>query len=215
MIAARDARARARLADRDATAADVVAALAVEPPPADEDLVVSVHEAGHAVAALALGIEVVSVDLRTGRTTYKPREPVYAERQVAVARTSLAGIAAEQVLFGAFGCGGTADTAKATRVVAEMLLQMGHGTLAFHDLSQPVPDRLAIMVEARLRVLYDETLALVRARRFQVSRLAGVLRRERFLEGDAVAVATRFDKAAFFRSEVEAAEILWDERVAA
>ena len=204
----RDARRKARKHKRRISEDDLIAALEGETPNADPALLhrIAVHEAGHAVAALHLGIwEKVSVSIirrsfRGGRTDFG------ALRQSTMTRefldkmmiTALAGRAAEEALLGApsAGAGGSeqSDLAQATRIATDIVSNFGlserMGLLWFgqHSRDNPVlfDQRISNEVSAILKTTYDETLAFVKAHRVAIEAVAAALEKSRALAHDDV-----------------------------
>ena len=206
----RGARRRARQADRAMAAVDLLQEVN-GPDRSDAEMrLVSIHEAGHAVAAHALGLGFTAVTLRgSGRQSggvYSaplPPHPTAAdimERLIYV----LAGRAAEQVLLGSVsaGSGGAADSdlGQATMLAAEAAAGLGleeerHGLLWL-----PVPDRadeiaqfladhpaLAALVRDRLAEAYGMAVDLIEARRPAVQAVANRLLEKSALEPAEVA----------------------------
>ena len=137
MAVVRDARRRARAAERPITVEDLVAVVA--PPssrPAADERRYAVHESGHAAVALALGFDIEAVSLlETATTSASVRMSALttsivtraaAERRVTVL---LGGMAAEEIAYGdrSTGSGGTetSDLAQATESLT--LLHSVHG----------------------------------------------------------------------------------------
>lgn len=161
---------------------------------------VVVHEAGHAVVAIALNIApnvTVSVgntgNGNLGATRFERPSDLLDTRETAlnIARQILAGRAAEQEIIGdvSGGSGGVigSDLEQATRIVAalEGALGLGHvGWLTFWGdaadtrthLFQP---HIAMIVEKTLARLYEETRTLVASHRTTIIRVAKALE-ERF-----------------------------------
>ena len=157
---------------------------------------VVVHEAGHAVAAIALNIApnvTVSVGStgngNLGATRFERPSDLLDTRETAlnIARQVLAGRAAEHEIIGEVsgGSGGVigSDLEQATRIVAalEGALGLGHvGWLTFWGdaadtrthLFQP---HIAMVVEKTLAHLYEETRTLVASHKATIIRVAKAL----------------------------------------
>jgi DNA polymerase III delta prime subunit len=134
----RTARRAARMEQRPLTLADLVAAIQNGVPalPADVRRRVAVHEAGHAVAAIVLGMAqplALSINSSGGLTETEPTEfgaqtRPYLEKHL---MCLLAGRAAEELAFGAVvaGAGGDerSDLSLATRLALQMETAFGLG----------------------------------------------------------------------------------------
>ncbi|WP_454917713.1 AAA family ATPase [Xanthobacter sediminis] len=164
---------------------------------------VCIHEAGHAVAALALGLsEHVTVTIGARGTglgaTFFERSAIQLDTREAapdLARYTLAGRAAEDVLLGSIssGSGGasSSDLAQATTIVASLecsfglgaegdLTWFGYPQTAAGFLRQP---RIARVVQRTLRELYAQVRELIEDRRAGVQRIAEVLQVRFHLSG--------------------------------
>ena len=181
----RGARRRARTAKRPVREADLVAEAGAGDRRSPADLrLCSIHEAGHAVAAIILGLNLEGASIRdsstqggvvrtASRAAFLDAEDVH-DRLVAL----LSGRAAEEVLLGRVtsGAGGQtgSDLQRATWLAASAAAELGldreHG-LAW----TPLPDRqaelsealaadarLAGLVRRRLAAAYDDALVIVR-----------------------------------------------------
>lgn len=206
-----EARQRARDACRELGIADLAAAVA----PAlelDEDVVrqTAFHEAGHAVAAHALGLKVSSVQIASGngslgRTRYaRRRRPMRMKDAEDYVTVILAGRAADDVFFGATdsGSGGdeTSDLGMATAMLAGV-----HGSFGLGDdlTFLAPPDRIAgtlsldftlrMKVEADLARLQARARALVLSDQAAIKAVAERLIERRFLNGEDV---TRLSRSA-------------------
>jgi len=195
---ARDARNAAAAKGRAVEVADVVAAIApADTRSTDEVRRAAVHEAGHAVVALAVGqplesASIVGAGRSGGRTTIGT--PAMAtptahdfNRAVVVA---LSGRAAEELLLGAPSTGAEGDLAKATAALAAMVVSTGlAGALTHLAPSGAATDMLRLdaglrrMVEQRLAKLYAESMTLIGAHRGEVAAVAEALVARRFLTG--------------------------------
>ena len=199
---AREARAIARVAGREMIIDDLIAVVA--PPdvrsPADVRRA-AVHEAGHAVAQIALGGAVESVTIVAaagsgGHTRFGGASlafPTAADLD-AEATVMLAGRAAEEAIVGAPSAGAEGDLKLATELVCSAHVSAGlagdsllhlapTGAAATLLLGDP-PLRQA--VGQHIARLYTESLAMVRRRRTAVLAVADALTRARLLTGDQV-----------------------------
>nr|WP_272904363.1 hypothetical protein [Xanthobacter agilis] len=162
-----------------------------------------IHEAGHAVAALVLGLSenvTVTVGARgagLGATFFERSAIQLDTREAALdlARYTLAGRAAEDVVLGSIssGSGGasSSDLAQATAIVASLECSFGLGAEGdltwFGDpqhavglLRQP---RIARVLQRTLRDLYAEVRGLIEDRCEGVLRIADVLQVRCHLSG--------------------------------
>ena len=165
--------------------ADIIAEAEAEDPRSPADLqLCCVHEAGHAIAAVMLGLHVEGVSVRDGgarggntrltvRRLFLSADDVH-DQVVAL----LSGRAAEQVLLGhvtsGAGGGSGSDLQRATWLAASAVAELGldpdHG-LAWTPLPEREAEltatlaadaRLAACVRQRLDDAYEDALALIR-----------------------------------------------------
>lgn len=207
MALVREARRIARHAGRPLAAGDLRTALVTaEKVPSKTDWRICLHEAGHAVVALAIGYGRVShcvVGARTGnanRTLVQADDGDLATRRTIEDRVTmfLGGRAAERVLLTtgeSIGGGGDegSDIGLATEAIASLHLTWGvGGTIAFlgsrKDALEAVRyDRsLRDVVEADLQRLQERADKVVDTHREAVLAVAKALQRRRHLSGDAV-----------------------------
>ena len=205
----RGARRRARLAGRGIEMADVLSEVnGGDGRTAEDVLVAAVHEAGHAVAAVVLGIGITGVTLRSGigndGLTRIRRQSSHLTAAEAYDRLVflLSGRAAEEVLLkrvtSGAGGGTGSDLQRATvlavQSAAEFGLEEDHG-LAW----TPLPDqeteltamlaqdaRLAAFVRDRLASAYGSALKLVEREQLRVRAIADELRKAGALSADEV-----------------------------
>jgi len=191
----RGARRRARHAGRRLTFEDLLAEIGGRVDAVSAELLrrCAVHEAGHAVAAVASG-EAVSVEISivgqgrhagTTRVAGGPEQPVTAEiaRQTLV--YLLAGRAAEEVVLGGVsaGAGGAeeSDLAMATRLAVRMVTAFGlagPAPLVYLGANLPaphLPPHLLAEVRHELNAAYKDATALIRAHQAAVEQLAAYL----------------------------------------
>ncbi len=203
----RSARQRARHGSRPMTLADLRHEIGGEPLPGDLEERVSLHEAGHAVAATILnpgkltqarigggsgpaGAVLFRMDKRSTREALR-------EQLVEL----LTGRAAEEVVLGdvSGGSGGSpaSDIAVATCLAAAVEFSLGLGSNGPLWLGTPTPDNVAAMllrrpamaaaVKLHLDAAYGRAVELVRAERAAVVAVAARLRSDRSLTGTEVA----------------------------
>ncbi|GGK51772.1 AAA family ATPase [Salinarimonas ramus] len=196
--------ARARAGERPVTVDDLLAEVA---PPDQRDpaalRAIALHEAGHAVVALALGLAVsqVSIVASTGAegvTTISfadalPSRTALDRRVIAL----LAGRATDVVLGAGATAGAASDLSEATRTIAASHAALGlagplvvrSNTAAIQSLVRDDPD-LAARVDGELHRLMEQAEAIVRARRDSIRAVAEALLSRRALTGsEAEAIA--------------------------
>jgi cell division protease FtsH len=203
----RQARRTARTAKRDLVPEDLLTAIA--PPDLRTPAVLrqsAVHEAAHAVAAIALAAERVEYlslipTSESGgrmRLVHSAAPDLYgreALEKLVIVR--LAGRAAETVLLGApsAGAGGgeKSDLAVATHMIAAMHSSLGLGGSLLYRASRRDPEEL-LQYDTRLREIVEQDLQklsqraefLVRQHRAAVEAVARALIIHRYLTGDEV-----------------------------
>lgn len=203
----RSARRSARTANRDMTVADIFAAIA--PPddrPRDLLKINSLHEAGHAVAVIVLGIErigfvsLVRDSISNGRLTMATAADssrIDRERLEKQVIMLLTGRAAEIVILGrpTVGSGGNdmSDLGRATRLVAGIHASLGLGEhlvyrAPFDKADDPLEydHQLRALVESELRRMQAAAEEIVRQHRPAVEAIADALVAKRFLDGSEV-----------------------------
>lgn len=207
MEAVRSARRKARIAARKLCADDLRDAVlpTVTIPPAKLRRI-AVHEAGHVVVAILVGVGTIRSVRIGGRqgsggvTSIAPDSSDLDTRQSIEAQVVgiLAGRAAEIVLLGApsVGAGGTerSDLALATRLVASMELSFGLGEngLAFLGEADAVVEELRLdrimrqRVDEVLRRLQARACEIVEKHRKEVLAVADALIAKSFLSGDEI-----------------------------
>ncbi|HQT46949.1 MAG TPA: AAA family ATPase [Acidocella sp.] len=205
------ARRRARTAQRPVTYEDLVAAITQDDRPPDPEQLrrVAIHEAGHAIAALA------SPDLRLGHVSIVPRGSMSGGAALGLANHSfmtparldaylvaiLSGRAAEEVLLGEIssGAGGgeSSDLCRATQLAADAELSLGlrrQGLTWYAPQAAPQlgalfarrPD-LEQAVRERLDHAYERACDMMRAKAPLVQALAQRLLRQRVMSGAEIA----------------------------
>lgn len=206
--AVRQARRTARRHNRNVTFDDIQSQLdAGKPPHARQTLLrMAIHEAGHGVAALCVGIETISVITIRGLhgnayLSWSPggrglvTEPELMGSMVIL----LAGRAAEEVLGDMLtsGSGGdsTSDLAQATRLAFDMETRLGFGVhqpLVYHDTTDlsallAANKELLERVNARLELGYGVARNAVEKHERAINFLAGMLLEHETLEGEHLA----------------------------
>jgi cell division protease FtsH len=203
----REARQKARRAHRQLAFSDVFDLLAAARPQRSQALRwrVAIHEAGHAVARLVLGlghITSIGIDSPAGGYTEGTTPTMDAETEAffdGLIAVSLAGRAAEEEFLGSVtaGAGGSpeSDMGKATALALAMETELGFAEtwpllyrqaenqsalLAYNPL-------LADQVNARLEAAYVRVRRLVRRNEDALRLLANALMQHGTLEGAALA----------------------------
>ncbi|MBM6581663.1 AAA family ATPase [Microvirga sp. BT689] len=198
----RDARQRARLAGRGMSEDDLRAVIA--PPddrPASAIRVAAVHEAGHAVAAVVMGVH----DLRhvsiirhgdtggkTGLTRRDGGNPTRVEIEAELV-VQLAGRAAEETVLARPTIGSVADLETVTRTLAALHVTWGLGSSLVHRAPAERADNelrfdpaLRNLIEAEAVKVYGQAQAVMQANRAAVEAVADRLLAARYLSGDEV-----------------------------
>lgn len=159
----------------------------------------SVHEAGHAVAALALGsVHSIALSVRAtgGLTEILRSDAPYSATEedfTCALVVTLAGRAAEEVVFGDVSAGAAADLQAATQAAALMetrygfsseypLVSIGSGDAV--DLTR-LPWLLR-PVHGRLLLAYEQALDLMRVERLALDRIARALLADGFMDDASV-----------------------------
>jgi hypothetical protein len=203
---AREARAAAREAGRDLVVADIVAAVAPPDKRSPAELLrAAVHEAGHAVAQIALGGAIDSVSIVVagksgGRTKSGSRMAVFPtardiDQEVTV---TLAGRAAEAEFFDAPSAGAESDLIGATEMICSLHVSAGLGGSLLH-LAPTGSASILLLHDAALRKtveghverLYADALTLIRRHRAAVAAVSDTLVERRVLTGAEVAALVR------------------------
>jgi ATP-dependent Zn protease len=148
-VLVRRAKAAARRETRPLSATDILEAIGQDSIPVSAELRrrIAIHEAGHAVVALALGfanVEALSIKGGIGNAKFVAINPDYTTQSgkdhMAVA---MAGRAAEELVLGTIGAGGggetNSDLAVATRIAVAMELQLGLGELGLPYMDADLP----------------------------------------------------------------------------
>jgi ATP-dependent Zn protease len=197
----RAARQRARLAGRAMTLEDLLAEAAPEDPRSPELLrAIALHEAGHALIALRLGIPVLGATIRASGTAAGATRLGFADlipnRQALEAQVValLAGRASDIVLGRGASAGSVSDLQEATRLVTALHASYGLGAMLSSRAPLQDPTGLLMMdaslaraVETDLQRLMDQAEALVRANQEAILGVAEALLSRRVLTGEEVA----------------------------
>jgi cell division protease FtsH len=165
------------------------------PETADEAWATAVHEAGHAIVAHKLGVKVLSMTLRRdgGKTEAGdddgPEEPLRSDAQaIAHLTLTLGGLAAEEVILGQHGLGGSSDLSSAT-FLATRRIRAGIEPAArpvAHDQFDQSPaaqDDLFLATATSVMTARVRAQAIVAAHRSAVLKLAETLLAARHLSG--------------------------------
>ena len=189
---AREARRVARWCKRRVCASDLTDAVAILRGPVDAigDRMVSVHEAGHAVACLVLDVDIlrwVDQDQGVTRLTLAGHwnERIVLGRMV----MQLAARAAEEVVIGHASTGCGLDLEDATSLAYAYHTAWGWGASGLLSVSKEralLDPRLAAAVRATLDEAYVRARDLVLTHRAAVERVAEALRRRRYLDASEV-----------------------------
>jgi len=193
----RRARGAARREGRPLAASDLEAVVtAARPPlPAEVRRRIAVHEAGHLVAAAALGFVgplSASIDADGGAACVgiEPSLSAAVEARLdGCLAVTLAGRAAEEVVLGDVTAGAVTDLANATRLAVMMETRLGFSPrmplVAFADAEPSDALRapwVAAAVHARLTAAYDSALDMMRIHRRELVRVSDGLFRSGRLE---------------------------------
>lgn len=190
---AREARRLARAAGRKrATANDVIAAVAGgRRKDARLDRLAAIHEAGHAIVGVSLGVGIQSLDVDVGRVNEAEMPTVLTLRDIE-ARIALAmgGQAAEEALLGVASTGAASDHQHAA---TDALVALSSGLLG--PMAGAMADAALLDPAIRRRVDEMVTAGLTRARSIvsdrmgDLRRLAELAQKERYLTGDEIEAA--------------------------
>ena len=178
----------ARWCKRRVCASDLTDAVAMLRGPVDEsgDRMVAVHEAGHAVAAVVLGVDTLLwVDQDKGMTRFT-LSGHWDERVVlGRLRVLLAARAAEEVILGRTSTGCGIDLDDATSLAVAYHCAWGWGASGFVSVGKDralLDPRVMEAVRGTLDAAYAAAVGLVRQHRAAVERVAEALQRRRYLD---------------------------------
>lgn len=197
--AVQEARGAARLAGRPIVPDDLARALAPpDPRPPTLARRIRVHEAGHAIVARALGYRVRSVStmgrgaIAGAAIVEEPGQgaPILSDVEDFV-RIKLGGRAAEETVLGAPSASAASDLADATArlLAAHSAWGLGARLAVASPAAAETDPAIARAVEADLRRLYADTLAIVARERAAFEAIADALARVRILDEAAVEAA--------------------------
>ena len=189
---AREARRVARWCKRRVCASDLTDAVAMLRGPVDAvgDRMVSVHEAGHAVACLVLGTDELRwVDQDRGLT--RLTMVAHWDERIVLGRmvVQLAARAAEEVVIGHASTGCGLDLEDATSLAYAYHTAWGWGASGLLSVPKEralLDGRLAAAVRATLDESYVRARDLVLTHRAAIERVADALRRQRYLDASEV-----------------------------
>ncbi len=192
----RRARGTARTAGRDLQLDDLIDAVT---PPLDvtpEDARrITIHEAGHAVVSVALGVdELVGLQIGgsgLGSTKHKHGNELDTRQSIEnrVVMT-LAGRAAELVCIGDISSGSNRDLVNAVRAVSAVHAALGLGDRLYAVTEDELEREMTLdpvlrgVVEQDLQRLHERAIDVVRTHRFAVEKVAAALAERRHLTGD-------------------------------
>ena len=164
---------------------------------------VAVHEAGHAVAAVVLGIDIEYVDADRQHTSMRTRPNPTAAMVEAEMAMMLAGRAAEAVLIGEVSTGAKHDLAMVTKTAVAFHAEFGFGEeTGLLTVDVRVLDGWSPM-HAAVKALVDRTYAhateLMTRHRDNVDRVAAALDRNRYLDAAEVKALMRQPLASLAR----------------
>jgi cell division protease FtsH len=192
------ARARASAGNREVTLADVERAITGDEARSAAELYrVAVHEAGHAVIAVHLGVPVSAVSVikngGSGGSMVSDVDTACMDRQTVedLVTVALAGRAADLELLGRSDAGASSDLALATRLLFDarfrsglfdQLLTFELDVTRLHELDHST----RAVLEKRLQTLMQRARDLVLEKRAVIEALANLLVERRVVEGGEV-----------------------------
>ena len=207
-----NARRRAREEDRPLAIADLLdEVVPPDPRPSALRRRIALHEAGHAVAALAYGhtverVTIVGDGSVGGSTALSDDRPLTRASIEAHLTVALAGRAADELLGEGADAGAVADLARATKYAAACHLQLGLREKLTHrdgdiDRALRFDPALAAAVEQDLQAAMERARAIVMSQRDLVMRIADALVHHRVLDTDDIARLHRAWRTARRRAE--------------
>lgn len=169
----------------------------------EEKQIIAIHEAGHATASWflphadsLLKVSIVPRGKSLGAAWYLPEEhTIYTKEQFADRLcATLAGRAAEDIVFHRVSSGALDDLEKVTKLAYTMVAYYGLndklGNISFYDstgqyeqsLQKPYGEETASMIDEEVRLLvsqaYERTCALLNQHRDKLEKLAGILQQQ-------------------------------------
>ena len=190
-MAVREARRAARKARRPMTGQDIVrlARAALPHRTADADRRVAVHEAGHAIAILALGRTLKSVDLDAAKSHIRFDLSQATREDVEKAIVGLlAGRAADELYGAGADTGAESDLGMSTTLALSVVCRYGlaDSLLVVDELRAKTDQGIQDQASAILDACMDEARAILRSRALEHSALVEALIRHRYLDVDEV-----------------------------
>lgn len=194
-LVVRDARRLARTTFRRAVSADDVRTVLETRRLRDGigrrlDHRIAVHEAGHAVAVLALGVDTLDrVDLDAALTWTAPPQGWTLADVEGRLTMQLAGMAAEEALLGEHSAGCTLDLREACNLASSIHAAWGMGASGVLALPADMvlrERRTREAVEATLAAAHGRARALVETHRDAIARVAEALVERRYLDAEEV-----------------------------
>lgn len=193
-LVARDARRLARTHRRTVAADDVRAVLDARRLRTgvgrELDRRIAVHEAGHAVAVLALGVDTLDrVDLDAALTWTAPPEGWTLADVEGRITMLLAGMSAEDLLLGEHSAGCSMDLREACNLASSIHAAWGMGASGVLALPADMvlrERRTREAVDATLTTAHQRARALVEQHRHAIARVADALVERRYLDADEV-----------------------------
>lgn len=183
-FAARGVGAKLKLADLVATVA----------PPSEMSLArqraIALHEAGHAIVAFELGIEIEEISVISrgdvgGSVTTRPGENLLTKYQLAKHVTiALGGRAADIILGEGANAGAVADLMSATRLLEDGIGRYGlFGSLRWRREGFERDDKIEALIASELDARLEDAMAIIEHRHEKVELLARILIAERVVSG--------------------------------
>lgn len=171
--------------------ADLVAVVAPPSPlSAEKQHALAIHEAGHAIVALELGVRIEEVSLLSrgmigGSVTTSPGERLMTRKDIDTFVTiGLGGRAADMVLGSGPNAGAVADLQAANGMLEKAVTSYGlYGSLRSESGEVMRTKELETLISRELDARLSDALAIVERRRGDVQRLAHVLVEERVVSG--------------------------------
>jgi cell division protease FtsH len=190
-MAVREARRVARRSKRPMTGQGIVrlARAALPPRTPGEDRKVAVHEAGHAIAILALGLTLKAVDLDHARNHIRIELRMMTRGDMEHTISSLlAGRAADELFGAGADSGAESDLSMASSLALSMIARYGlhDSLLVLDDIKAKTDPAVQAAAAAILDACMDEGRALLRSRALEHSALVDALLKHRYLDAGEV-----------------------------
>lgn len=185
------ARATARARGAQLKLADLVAAVA---PPSDMSLdrqrAIALHEAGHAIVAFELGIEIEEISIISrgdvgGSVTTRPGEKLLTKYELAKHVTvALGGRAADILLGEGAHAGAVADLMSATKMLEDGISRYGlFGSLRWRRDGVERGDKIDTLIASELDARLEDAMTIIELRHEKVELLTRFLIAERVISG--------------------------------